>query len=85
MGASAGISGVRRRMCAPSTTCCFITSNSSFSSLPGLFSTSSGVCTLPMSCIRAANPNSRKSAPSMFSARACAMASAETFTMWVNV
>ena len=62
-----------------------MTSNSSLLSLPGLFRTSSGVCTLPMSCISAANPNSRSSGPSMFSARAWAMASADTFTMCVNV
>src|SRR5438067_1215127 len=64
-------------MCAPSTTCCFITSNSSFVSLSGLLRTSSGVLTLPMSCISAAKPNSRRSVPSTLSARACAIASAE--------
>src|SRR5438105_4958748 len=56
-------------MCAPSTTWRFMIPNSSFVSLSGLFRTSSGVCTFPMSCISAAKPNSRKSGPSMFSAR----------------
>ena len=60
-------------------------SNSSLVSLPGLFRTSSGVLTLPMSCISAAKPNSRSSGPSMLSERACAIASADTFTMCVNV
>ena len=85
IGASAGISGVRRRMCAPSMTCRFMILNSLSVSLPGLLSTSSGVFTLPMSCISAANPNSRSSGPSRLSARACAIANAATFTMWVNV
>ena len=64
-GASVGMSGVARRISAPSTTCLRMTTNSSSVSRPGLFSTSSGVLTLPMSCISAASPNSRSSEPSI--------------------
>ena len=62
-----------------------MTTNSSSVSRPGLFSTSSGVLTLPMSCISAASPNSRSSEPSIPSARAWPIVRIETFTMWVNV
>jgi len=72
-------------MCAPSTTWRFMTSNSSFSSLPGLFSTSSGVCTLPMSWHQRREPELAQQRPVQMSARACAIESAATLTMCVNV
>ena len=80
-----GMSGVRRRISAPSTVCRFMISNSRSSSFSGLLRMSVGVLTLPMSCISAARPNSRSSAPSMPRPRACPIVRMDTFTMWVNV
>src|SRR5256885_1387005 len=54
------MSVVVRRISAPSIVCRFMMANSSTVSLSGLFRISAGVLTLPMSCIRAAIPNSRR-------------------------
>ena len=85
MGASGVMSGVRRRISAPSSTCRFMTENSRSSRRSGLVRISGGVRTLPMSCIRPATPNSRSSEPSMPRPRACAIVRIDTFTMCVNV
>ena len=82
---TAGTSGVMRKISAPSTTWRFMIVNSASVSLSGLLRMSSGVRTLPMSCISAASPNSRSSGPSMPSPRAWPMVRMETFTIWVNV
>jgi len=63
--ASAGISGVRRRISAPSTEWRRMIANSWSVRLSGLFRISLGVRTLPMSCMSPASPNSRSSEPSM--------------------
>ena len=54
-------------------------------SLSGLLRMSSGVRTLPMSCISAASPNSRSSGSSMPSPRAWPIVRIDTFTMCVKV
>ena len=79
------MSGVFRRISAPSTTWRFMIANSASVSLSGLFRISSGVRTLPMSCISAARPNSRSSGPSMPSPRAWPIVRIDTFTMCVKV
>jgi hypothetical protein len=57
-----------------------ITANSASVSLPGLFSTSSGISALPMSCSRPAWPATRQASSSRPMRRASATISAHTAT-----
>jgi len=84
-GASAGTSGVARRISAPSTTCRFITSNSAGVSTSALVRISSGVRTLPITTVAGAvsthsssRSGRRGPTPRVASARTSASSSSNT-------